>query len=185
MFLIAELPEIDFTQAMNVAGLGTVALLGLGGLWVLATGRGQRNADGRNWLAKICYLVFTVVVVVLAVSSFGAILTEGHMLGYALLAHMAAAGAFVFLLLAIAYFYLPRGSDIPSDNRWWVARWSAWGLVVAGIVTAGTMFLSMLPVLGSEDMLAAIAVHRFSGLIVVVCMVFHFFALCCVRLGLR
>ncbi|HBE71261.1 MAG TPA: hypothetical protein DDW52_24200 [Planctomycetaceae bacterium] len=183
--MIAELPVVDFTQAMNAAGLATVALLGLGGLWVLATRRGEHKITGRNWLAKISYLVFTIVVLVLAVSSFGAIVTEGHMLGYALLAHMAGAGAFVFLLLAIAYFYLPRGTDIPSDNRWWVARWSAWGLVVAGIVTAGTMFLSMLPVLGTQDMLAAIAVHRFSGLLVVVCMVFHFFALCCVRLGLR
>ena len=112
------------------------------------------------------------------------------MFGYALLAHVGAAGAFVFLLLLIACFYLPRGRDLlgsetTGDNRWWLARLSAWLLVISSIVTAGTMFVSMLPILDTAGLLEFAMLHRYAGLVVVVSAVVHVYALCCTKLGLR
>lgn len=183
--LLAELPTVPFLPVLAIAAAVTLGLIAVGGLFVLATSRREGARPGRNLLAKLCYLVFVAVVVVLSASSFGSMVLFGHMSGYALLAHIGASGAFVFLLLAIAYFYLPRGEDSLPDGRWWVARWSAWGLVVGGIVAAGTMFLSMLPILGTDGLLNAAAVHRYGGMLAALSACVHFFALCCVKLGLR
>lgn len=183
--LLAEIPTVEFQSVLYIAAAATAVLIALGSLFVMSTNRRSSNSEGRNWLAKLCYLVFVALTAVLAVSSFGSMLLFGHMSGYALLAHIAASGAFVFLLLAIAYFYLPRGGAGDGDERWWVARWSAWGLVGGGIVAASTMFLSMLPILGTDGLNSAAEVHRYGGLAVVVSACVHFFAICCTKLGLR
>ncbi|GAB5402703.1 MAG: hypothetical protein Aurels2KO_09340 [Aureliella sp.] len=183
--LLADLPTIPFLSVLAVAAAVTLGVIALGGLFILATSRRHGVQPGRNLLAKLCYVVFIAVVAVLSASSFGSMVQFGHMSGYALLAHIGASGAFVFLLLAIAYFYLPRGEDSLPDGRWWVARWSAWGLVVGGIVAAGTMFLSMLPILGTDGLQGAAEVHRYGGMVAALSACVHFFALCCVKLGVR
>ena len=192
MLLFGELaiPEIPFAKLLPYAGMVTGAVVGLHALLAFATKRGSSGGRTRNWWSRLCYLVFLVTIVVLAVSSFGAIIRMGHMSGYALLAHIAAAGAFVFLLLPISALYLPRGlgPDSPSttsDERWWLARWSAWTLIVSGLTAAGTMFLSMLPVLGTESLLLVAEIHRYAGLLVVIAAIFHLYALICTRYGWR
>ncbi len=183
--LLADLPKVPFLSVLAIAAAVTLGLIAVGGLFVLATSRHEGSRPGRILLAKLCYLIFIALVAVLSVSSFGSMAQFGHMSGYSLLAHIGASGAFVFLLLAIAYFYLPRGDESLPDGRWWVARWSAWGLVVGGILAAGTMFLSMLPILGTDGLLSAAEVHRYGGMLAALSACVHLFALCCVKLGLR
>lgn len=132
------------------------------------------------------YAVYLALIAVLAASSFGSILRWGHMSGYALLTHMAAAGAFVFLLMLIAWLYLPHGRAVRRlETRWWLARWSAWTMVLASLVVIASMLLCMLPLLDTVDMRRMIDVHRYAGLAVVATAAMHAASLCYTRLGWR
>ncbi|QDV23135.1 hypothetical protein [Aureliella helgolandensis] len=179
-----------FTQVLRYAGL--VLLIGVifGGVLVASTGRPSQPGRHRHWLSQVIYAAFLVAIGVLAVSSFGSLVQFGHMANYALLVHVAAAGGFVFLLLAIALLYLPIGDPLdrttaPNDTRWWLGRWSAWALVLSGIAAAGTMFLSMLPILDTQELIEVAEMHRYAGLAVTLAAVTHLFALICTRIGLR
>lgn len=189
---IADLPalNIEFQQFLFPVAIVALVLLFLNALFAFATSRRRGRVRGRNWLKRLLYVGFLGVVAVLAVTSFGSILQFGHMSGYQLLAHVGAAGAFVFLLLAIALFYLPTGFDpddpfATGDYGWWLSRASAWALVLSSMVTAGTMFLSMLPILDTQGLIEMLAVHRYAGLAVVVAAVVHFYSLLMTRAGVR
>jgi hypothetical protein len=192
LWLVGELSltGLQFERALLAAGLLTLLLLAANIFYVKSTGRQREEIHQRSWLSRLVYLIFLAVIIVLALTSFGSILQVGHMEGYALLAHIGAAGAFVFLLLAVAVLYLPLGArpgdrSYTSDDGWWLARWSAWTLVVSALITAGTMFLSMLPVLDTKGLIEVAALHRYAGLVVVVAAIFHAYALLCTRLKLR
>ncbi len=181
------LANLTFQNGLLVAAIATVAGLLCLGAFAAMTGRGVSRHSPHHWLSKILYVGFIFAILALALSSFSAILVDGHMLGYPLLAHIAAAGGFVFLLLAFALLYLPRGRSRHegTEHRWWLARLSAWVLVTAGVVTAATMFVSMLPILGTDGLHEAVEIHRWAGLAVVVAATFHLFSLLITRLGLR
>jgi hypothetical protein len=190
--LIAELPIIDisFPRLLMMAGIATLVALVLCTLFVVKTNRRAEDRKGRGWLSRAIYGVFIAMIGVLAISSFGSVLLFGHLAGYALLAHLAAGGSFVFLLLAIAGLYLPLNASsgdgfLTADHRWWVARWSALLLVLSSLVAAGTMFLSMLPILDTEGLVEVATLHSYCGLVVVIAAIFHAFALLCTRLGWR
>lgn len=191
-WILGELPllGLQFERALIAAGVVTVMGLAASAFYVNATRCNREQVHQRGWISKLVYVAFLAVVLVLAVSSFGSILQAGHMQGYALLAHIAAAGAFVFLLLAVALLYLPTGRrpgqpGFTSDDRWWIARWSAWALVISSLIAAGTMFLSMLPILDTAGLIEVAALHRYAGLAVVIAAIFHAYALLCTRLKLR
>ncbi len=187
------LTHAPVTPWLVSVGVTAAIVLGLVGMFAFATNRRIRDSATRGWLSRLCYAVFLTSVGVLAISSFGSLLQFGHMSGYALLAHVAAAGAFVFLLLVVAVLYLPWGGSVATDEntaavgdqRWWFARWTAWLLVISSLLTAGSMFLSMLPILDTAGLHEAVAVHRWTGLVVVVSALFHLFAISCTRLGWR
>lgn len=186
--LLAELPlpAIAFKSTILPA-LGVAALLiVVHGVFVFASSRRLKSAR-LGWLATALYALFVALVALLGVSSLGSVVLLGHMSGYALLAHVAAAGAFTFLLVAIAYFYLPWADVLQDETtqRWWLVRWSAWGLMLSCIAAAATMFLSMLPILDSEGLLQAAEVHRFAGLAVVATALVHLYSLSCTKMGLR
>ncbi len=184
------LPEIPFSITLIAAGIATAAIIVLNGVVVIPTSHKVRDGGKRGLFSQLLYLAFIVLVAVLAVSSFAPILLFGHMAGYALFAHIGAAGAFTFLLLAIAWLYLPRGYGGPisqqrGEDRWWLARWSAWLLVISSITSAATMFLSMLPILDTAGLLAAASLHRYAGVVVVSAAIIHLYAMVCTRLGWR
>lgn len=174
--------EIPIPQLLLAAGIGVALILVVSGLFVFSTKR-QQPKPARHWLSRLLYAAYLLAILVLAVSSFGSIVQFGHMSGYALLAHISAAGAFVFLMVAVAILYLPY-EDAPTD-RWWATRWSAWLLIASSIGAAGTMLFSMLPVLDTESMLQVATLHRYAGLTVVVAAVLHLYTSCLVRLGYR
>lgn len=184
------LPEIEFSSVLLPTAIVLSIALVLHGLFAVSTNQHNATSRPRSILTMLLYLVFQLVVIGLAVTSFGSIVQFGHMSGYALLAHVAGAGAFTFLLLAIAFLFLPFGdADFSAkpltDQRWWLSRWSIWALVVASLVTAGTMFLSMLPILGTEGLLAAAEVHRYAGLATVVAALISLYAITISKMGWR
>lgn len=190
--LLADLPSLNvsFTQVLYaVASVVAVGLV-LAALGVLTTNRKARPGPARNWITRSVYGVYVVLIMALAVTGLGSIVRWGHMSGYALLLHVAAAGGFVFLMVAIAVLYLPAtaeavGSRDGQLDRWWAIRWSAWALVLSSLVTAGTMLVSMLPVLDTTGLLQMAMLHRYAGLAVVIAACVHLFSLTCVRLGWR
>lgn len=186
LFADFSLTSIDFRQVLGLAFTALLVLGMLACIWIYAGRREQEPVQPRSWWTRLAFPTFWILVAVLAVTSFGTISTVGHMSGYALLAHLAAAGAFVFLLVLIAPLAMFYGkSRNETSNRWWVVRWSAGLMVVSALITAGTMFLSMIPILDTSGLLEAAAYHRFAGLAVVLFTTMHVLALLCTRLGIR
>ena len=190
--LLADLPSlnISFTQVLIAVATIVAVVLVLSTLALVATSRQHQRGPTRHWLSRLVYAAFLFLIVVLAMTAFGSLLVLGHMLGYALMFHVAAAGGFVFLMVAIAFLYLPAALDKAKArdlrlDRWWVTRWSAWALVISSLVAAGTMLVSMLPLLDTDGLLQMAMLHRYAGLAVVVSAVFHLYSLICVRLGWR
>lgn len=167
-------------------GLSTVVIILLGAIGVLVLGK-TRNvpAKPRPWFINVAYLFFSGIVAGLAASSFGSILQQGSMSEYALQAHVALGGAFVFLLLFIAWVYLPSGIGEGEFMRWRGERWSAWLLVISGLIVAGTMLFSMLPALNTSELIQMIGVHRLAGLATIVAISLHSCALLVSRSGYR
>ncbi len=184
-----SLPAIPFTSALYTTVIATAVLAIVVFVLAIATNKVRPAGTKRFLLTKLLYAAFLVTVVVLSLSSFASIVRFGHMSGYALLAHIGAAGAFTFLLLAVAFSYLPRGASgdesLPADTRWWFARWTAWLLILSSLVTAATMFLSMLPILDTQGLVFVLGIHRFAGLTVAAAAVLHAMSLAIVRLGAR
>lgn len=191
-FFLADwgLPAVPFVQVMPYALATTVVLVLCGLVVVVSRKQTPAEAPSRGWLSKLIYVVFTLCVIVLAVTSFGAILTEGHMAGWPLLIHVGVAGAFVFLLVAMAWLFLPNGAKSDErgftvDGRWWLSRWSAWALILSSLAAAATMFTSMLPILDTDGLLEFAELHRYAGLAVVLSSLVHLFGMLCSRLGWR
>ncbi len=190
--LLAELPfpAVPFPRVLLFTAVALVAVLIVSTLAVGATRRTARSGFKRHWLSLAIYAAYVLLIALLALTSFGSILQVGHLAGYALLAHVAAAGGFIFAMVAVAFLYLPQTSpDIALDHRaadtWWASRWAAWGLIASSLAAAGTMLLSMLPVLDTAGLLAMVVYHRYAGLAVVVFAALHLFTLTCARLGWR
>ncbi|MCA9191027.1 MAG: hypothetical protein KDB03_04680 [Planctomycetales bacterium] len=185
LFAEVRLPDIPFPQVM----LGLFAIVGIGLvlhlLFVLATRKTQPAIRRKNIAIRGLYVLFLIVVATLAVTSFGSILKVGHMSGWALIGHTVVAGAFVFLLLAMSA-YLPRGGNCEeTSDRWWLARWSAWSLMLSSLVAAAVMFSAMLPILDTSRLQLAMEIHRYAGLLVVTTAVVHAYSLLCTRCGWR
>lgn len=135
---------------------GFVALV----TWSINSNLPHHDDKSRGLLARGAYLALLLTILLLSSTSFGSILTIGRLQNYALLSHLATAGAFTFLLLVVAMNYLPRG-----QRGWWMERWSVRLLVIGGLVTAASMFLSMLPLLDTSGLRQAAAIHFWSGIV--------------------
>ena len=190
MLLVEQALNVSFAQVMYVIGAVVGVGLILAALSVFTTKRKVPPGPARHWITRSIYGIYVVLIIALAATGLGSIARWGHMSGYALLYHLAAAGGFVFVMVAIAILYLPATAGEVGDrdgqlDRWWAVRWSAWALVLSSLVTAGSMLLSMLPVLDTAGLLQMVMLHRYAGLAVVVAICVHLFALTCVRLGWR
>ncbi len=126
-----------------------------------------------RFIKRAGYLGFMLCVLALGVTSFGSLWFNGHVLGYPLLVHLMAAGAFVFLLLLLATSHLPSNNISKLNRSTWISRASLWGLVIASIVTAGTMLTSMLPLFDTAGLLQAAWLHRYAAVVVIVLAIVH------------
>ncbi len=190
--LIADLLsfEIPWKRVVIMAAATVLALLVVDFIWVVARRRKLEFRERHGWVSRLGYLLFLIATATLGATAFGSILRFGHMSGFALLIHIMAAGVFVFTLVVVAVAFLPWGSESGKpayvlEHRWWLARWSAWALVISSLVTAGTMLVSMLPVLDTSGLLQFAQVHRLAGLVAASAACIHAYAMVITRLGWR
>lgn len=77
------------------------------------------------------------------------------------------------------------GAPLPGARFFWLTRLTFWLIIVAGLVTAGSMLINMLPLLGTDDLNDMINVHRYAGLVLVVATILHFYGVWLTKLRLR
>ncbi|WP_153557360.1 hypothetical protein [Roseimaritima sediminicola] len=111
-------------------------------------------------LNALLLIALVLIVAVLAITAVPA-LGDGHLGGQMLMAHMAVSGALVLLLPVFAVWSLVRYLDPGRSTR--LARWGFWTVVLTGVATIGTVFVCMLPVLGTDAMHAMIHWHGLAG----------------------
>lgn len=186
-FLSADIPILQLLAGVGII-LALVLLLST--LAIYATKRGVRRSRKSSLLSKLVYAVYIALIAILGATSFGSLVQTGHLGGYALQAHVAAAGAFVFLLALVAFVWLPnsfaeelRGGRFVTG--WWAWRWSTWALILFSLGATGTMLVSMLPVLATDEMLTMARIHRYAGLAVVAFAIINLYTIVCIRLGWR
>ncbi|MEX2216026.1 MAG: hypothetical protein WD768_18080, partial [Phycisphaeraceae bacterium] len=175
----------------------TAAVLLLHLLVSLARGKGERRP---RWaiLTKLIYLGTVITVLILGVTSFYSVLDHGAMHGWFLLLHVASAGGFVVCLMLIAIIWaMPSqfcfgstparpaepGTPRPVAKFGSLTKLSYWLILISGLVTAGTMLISMLPLLGTESLLQMITLHRYAGLLLVVATLVHLYTVFLGKLG--
>ena len=114
----------------------------------------------RTWFDRIFLLGLLLIVAALAVTAAPAV-PEGPLGGSALLLHMMASGALVFVLPLYALVYV--GRNLRSERSSGMQRLGFWLLVLSGVLTIGSIFLCMLPIASTEQMHELIRVHRYAG----------------------
>ena len=196
--LIADLgnsPAAMYPKAIIAALIATAVALLLHLLISLA--KGHRPARPRwHLITKLIYIGAIGSVLILGATSFISVLSHGAMHGWFLFAHLFGAGAFVVFLMLIAFMWavpckLGAGADAsaidihsaatvdhdgPSATRFHcITKLAFWLILVSGVVTAGTMLLSMLPILGTQDMNQVMNVHRYAGLVLVIATIVHLY----------
>jgi hypothetical protein len=150
-------------------------------------------------LTKLIYLGTVFSVGVLAVTSFYSVLSHGAMHGWFLLLHVMAAGMFVGVLMCMAIMWAAACrfgntqnatsqststslnskagevdyESLPGERFTGLTKFAFWLILISGIVTAGTMLLSMLPLFGTDEMQDLITAHRYAGLLLVIATMFH------------
>lgn len=186
---VSDRSFISMPALLAAVLLVVVAFILADALYAYFARRRGEATQRRGWLSWLIYLGFMGLVAVLGVTGFGSIVSVGFMSGDALLVHVVAAGAFTFLLVAIAWLFLPRparaGGSFQYEHRWWLARWSAWLLVFSCLAAAATMFLSMLPILDTVGLSQVVELHRYAGLAAIAAALLHAYALTATRLSLR
>ncbi len=173
---------LPLVLAISLGGLALLLLLHA--LVAYATSRKRPHILRYSWAEWLVYLSFAILVMGLAVSSFGSLLVNGVMEHWGLFAHISLSGAFVaaMLLFAIAWNPVVKTS---LKHPWWLSRLSLWGIQIFSIATAGSMLLEMLPILNTEAMFFWGKVHRYSGLLLILAFLTHAYSLLIQRLGWR
>ena len=88
--------------------------------------------------------------------------------------------------LSVAAPSLPVAPPAPKRTWLWPMAGTGAAVVLAGgVLAAGAMFLSMLPILDTEGLIEVAALHRYAGLAVVIAALFHVLALLSTRLRWR
>lgn len=98
-----------------------------------------------------------LIVIALLLTSVGAHPLSGNML----MTHMFASGAMVIVLPLFAVTWLWRIYD--AAQRGTLMRVGYWSLLLTGFVATGTMFLSMLPIAGTQWLTRLIVIHGYAG----------------------
>jgi hypothetical protein len=159
--------------------------------------RGRSSAGEKaRWTLweKLVYLGLLVSVAVLGFTSFFAVLQYGILGGWLLFAHMFGAGLFVGVLpfLSLTWCEASRFSSDRSAQRdqrpprfFWLPKLLFWLILLGGFVVTVTMLLSMLPLFGTDGLHQLLDIHRYAGLLVVVALALHLYAVVLQRLGWR
>lgn len=183
-----------FVSVLPFALLGVLAI-GVVHLLLALAHRGSPEPRARwGWWAGLLYLGLLASVSVLAVTSLVGVVRFGILDGWGLFVHMCASGLFTFVLPLVALTWCRANRcarSVCSDEAGGETRFSGlakftfWIILAAGLVTAGTMLLSMLPLCDTQGLEVLLNVHRYAGLAVVGAMVLHLYATVLQRCGVR
>lgn len=98
-----------------------------------------------------------VIITALLLTSLGSHPLHGNIL----MMHMFASGALVLVLPIFVVAWLWRIYD--RTERGVLMRVGYWLLLLTGFAATGTMFLSMLPIAGTESLTRLIVIHGYAG----------------------
>ncbi|MDP1563577.1 MAG: hypothetical protein Q8M16_19530 [Pirellulaceae bacterium] len=164
-----------FFKQFALCAIAAVALMLCGALITWSWERTAKIPAKRSWLMRWLYVVFLLAILVLGATSFGS-LAQGHEIeAWPLLIHVSVAGAFLGLLVIVAYGYLPQGRD-GKETAW--TRWTAVAMVASGLATAVAIVPGMFPWLGTTEMLQSIEWHRNAGIAALLTTLLHGVSLC-------
>ncbi|NOX53256.1 MAG: hypothetical protein GXP27_02225 [Planctomycetes bacterium] len=162
-----------------------------------------------NWWERLLYAVAVLALLDLSVTAFYGMAVHGHLGGWWLLAHMVGAGTFLGVLPFLALTWCrpccfelsPRPDNaktqesqgeahevtpamaFPPRRFSWLGKLTFWLMMISGIVVAGTMLLSMLPLFGTHTLEELLDLHRYSGLVLATAALLHLYSVCANRLG--
>ncbi len=187
-------PAAMYPKVIIATLIATVAVI-LVHLFI-SLARGHRPQRPRwHIITRLIYLGAIASVVILGVTSFVAVLRHGAMHGWFLFLHLFGAGAFVvFLFLVAVMWAVPNqlcggtcaatsDDDLDDDASPRAPRFHCltkiafWLILLSGVVTAGTMLISMLPLLGTQGLNQMINVHRYAGLVLVIATIVHLYTI--------
>lgn len=190
-------PNDWFQQILLVALIATAVVIVLYLMLVLVARPPRMLRKKWSWWEKLVYLATLLTIAILGVTAFYTVLRYGAMHGWWLFAHMCGAGAFVGMLPVLALtWFRPNCLDPDTDavidplsdyapHFFWLPKFTFWLIVVGGLAVCLSMLLSMLPLFGTDVLEQLLAVHRYSGLLVVVATLLHFYSILLQRAGLR
>lgn len=192
---VAVHPGEAFGDVLPYALLGTVVLIAVH-LILSFLGKRPVAAKSRwNLWEKLVYLATIGSIAVLGVTAFFAVIRFGALEGWVLFAHMFGAGAFVVVLPVLAITWCEANrfgfgcaseeEETPAPRFFWVPKVMFWLILMSGLAVTGTMLLSMLPLFGTDGQHCLLDIHRYSGLVVVVAIVVHFYTVMLQRFKLR
>ena len=126
-------------------------------------------------IERLIYVCFLAAALLQAVSSFGPIVAGSRMSGWMLNLHMAVAGLFAVTITALGVLWAEQASFAPEGStRFYLGEKVAfWLMLVAGFMTIGSAMLGMMSWFGTDGQIALLRVHRYSGLLLLICVVFH------------
>lgn len=192
---VAVHPGEAFGDVLPYALLGTVVLIAVH-LILSFLGRRSMPAKSRwNLWEKLVYLATVGSIALLGVTAFFAVMRSGALEGWMLFAHMFGAGAFVVILPVLAITWCEANrfggrrdseeDETTAPRFFWVPKVMFWIVLTSGLAVTGTMLLSMLPLFGTDGQHCLLDIHRYSGLVVVVAIIVHFYTIMLQRFGLR
>lgn len=192
---VAVHPGEAFGSVLPYALLGTVVLIAV---HLILSFLGKRTVAAKsrwNLWERLVYLATIGSIAVLGATAFFAVIRFGALEGWLLFAHMFGAGAFVVVLPVLAITWceanrfgrrcVSEGEEAPAPRFFWVPKVMFWLILTSGLAVAGTMLLSMLPLFGTDGQHCLLDIHRYSGLVVVVAIIVHFYTVMLQRFGLR
>jgi hypothetical protein len=189
MSLIVEEPGEVFPSLILPTLIATVVVLVLHCIisWIARRTRGGHRGSVRwNVWEKLLYCVTILAVGTLAGTSFYSVIAIGVLERWLLLVHMTAAGMFVAVLPLIALTWASacrfggaaaaaKTDAAPALRFLWLTKMAFWLLLFGGLLSIGSMLLSMLHWQGTEGLIDLLNVHRYSSLLVVVATIVHFY----------
>jgi hypothetical protein len=130
-------------------------------------------------IERLIYLLFLLAVLLQAISSFGMIIVGQRMHGWMLVLHMSVAGLFAVTLTVLAVLWAEQASferapAVPRSARFYAGEKVAfWLTLIAGTSTILSAMLGMMTWFGSEGQITLLRIHRYSALLLLICVVFH------------
>ena len=126
-------------------------------------------------IERLVYGLFLLAVLLQAISSFGMIVVGQRMHGWMLVLHMSSAGLFAITLTVLAVLWAEQSSFETTGAPMFHTgeKVAFWLTLMAGFSTILSAMLGMMTWFGSDGQITLLRIHRYSGLLLLICAVFH------------